>query len=107
LSEVIKLLGQPPVLALTATATDEVIDDIIRQLDVSDMQVLHTGLYRSNLNYEVVPVTNEEEKRDELVHLLNAIDGTGIVYAATVKNVERLTEWLQQRGVAVEPTMAS
>jgi ATP-dependent DNA helicase RecQ len=103
LSEAIKRLGQPPVLALTATATDEVIDDIVRQLDVPDMQVLHTGLYRSNLNYEVVPVTSEDEKRDRLVRLLNAIDGTGIVYAATVKNVEQLSEWLQQhRGVAVE-----
>jgi ATP-dependent DNA helicase RecQ len=102
LSEAIKRLGQPPVLALTATATDEVIDDIIRQLDVPDMQVLHTGLYRSNLNYEVVPVTSEDEKRDRLVRLLNAIDGTGIVYAATVKNVEQLSEWLQHRGVAVE-----
>lgn len=102
LSEAIKRLGRPPVLALTATATDEVIDDIIRQLDVPDMQVLQTGLYRPNLSYEVVRVTHEEEKRDELVRLLNAIDGTGIVYAATVKNVEQLTEWLQHRGVAVE-----
>jgi ATP-dependent DNA helicase RecQ len=75
LSEAIKRLGHPPVLGLTATATDEVIDDIIRQLDVPDMQVFRTGLYRSNLSYEVVRMTNEEEKRDELVRLLNAIDG--------------------------------
>jgi ATP-dependent DNA helicase RecQ len=102
LSEAIKRLGHPPVLGLTATATDEVIDDIIRQLDVPDMQVFRTGLYRSNVSYKVVRMTNEEEKQDELVRLLNAIDGTGIVYAATVKNVEQVTDWLHHRGVAVE-----
>jgi ATP-dependent DNA helicase RecQ len=101
LGEAIKQLGRPPVLALTATATERVIEDIIRRLDVPDMAVINTGTYRPNLYYGVVRVTNEEMKRQQLVRLLGEIDGTGIVYAATVKNVEALTDFLQGAGFPV------
>src|SRR3982751_398066 len=66
LGSAIKALGSPPVLALTATATAEVIEDIQKQLDLSDMQVINTGIYRPNLQYEVLRVTNEVEKKQHL-----------------------------------------
>jgi ATP-dependent DNA helicase RecQ len=90
----IKTLGSPPLLALTATATSEVILDIEKQLDVGKLRVINTGLYRPNLHYEVKRVTNEREKHEELVRVIRESSGVGIVYAATVKTVEALTDWL-------------
>jgi ATP-dependent DNA helicase RecQ len=95
LGDTIKTLGHPPVLALTATATDRVIEDIKRQLDLPTMRVMKTGIYRPNLRYEVVRVTNEIEKRQQVVRLLNEIEGVGIIYASTVKNVEAVTDYLK------------
>jgi ATP-dependent DNA helicase RecQ len=101
LEDAIKKLGMPPVLALTATATEEVIQDIVRQLSIPDMHIIHTGIYRPNLHYGVVRVTNEEEKREQVERLFKEIEGTGILYTATIKNAERLTDLLTQRGFEV------
>jgi ATP-dependent DNA helicase RecQ len=103
LGEAIRDLGHPPVLALTASATPEVIDDILRQLDIPDAEVVHTGFYRPNLWLEVVEVEGEAAKDAELIRLLERSEGTGIVYTATVKAVERLTELLRSRGMEVAP----
>jgi ATP-dependent DNA helicase RecQ len=54
-----------------------------------------TGIYRPNLHFEVKRVTNEREKHEELVRILNEHDGVGIIYCATVKTVEELTDWLK------------
>ena len=82
-------------LALTATATPEVVADIKKQLGLGDLRVINTGIHRENLRYEVLRVTNEVEKREHLLRLLRETEGTGIVYAATVKTVEELADWLQ------------
>lgn len=95
LGAAVKTLGGPPVLALTATATTEVIADIEKQLDLGRLQVVKTGIYRSNLHFEVKRVTNEREKHEELMRVLNEHEGIGIVYAATVKTVDELTDWLK------------
>jgi ATP-dependent DNA helicase RecQ len=94
-------LGNPPILALTATATAAVIEDIQRQLDRPGMRVFDTGIYRPNLELQVEHVSGDGEKRAELLELLEKIEGTGIVYAATVKHVEELTGFLQGEGFAV------
>jgi len=95
LGAAVKTLSSPPVLALTATATPEVTADIEKQLDIGKLRVIRTGIYRSNLHFEVKRVTNEREKHEELVRILRAHAGTGIIYAATVKTVEELTDWLR------------
>jgi ATP-dependent DNA helicase RecQ len=94
-------LGNPPVLALTATATREVVDDIKQQLGRPEMRIFNTGIYRSNLQFEVEHVTGDAEKQGELLRLLEATEGDGIVYAATVKHVEEVTKFLQQEGFEV------
>lgn len=94
LGAVVKTLGSPPVLALTATATPEVIADIEKQLDLGKFRLVKTGINRPNLRYEVKRVTNEREKHEELVRVLNESDGAGIIYAATVKTVDALADWL-------------
>jgi ATP-dependent DNA helicase RecQ len=92
LGAAVRTLGSPPVLALTATATPEVVGDIKQQLGLSRMRVFNTGIYRENLFYEVLRVTNEREKREQLARLMRETEGTGIVYCATVKAVEALAE---------------
>jgi ATP-dependent DNA helicase RecQ len=102
LGAAVKTLGAPPVLALTATATPEVTADIEKQLDLGKLRVVKTGIYRPNLHFEVKRVTNEREKHEELVRILKEHEGVGIIYAATVKVVEELADWLKSFGYQIE-----
>jgi ATP-dependent DNA helicase RecQ len=101
LGEAVRTLGSPPVLALTATATNEVMLDIAKHLNLRNARVITTGIYRPNLRYEVARVTNELEKRESLVRLMRETDGVGIIYAATVKAVEALAEFFEGSEFAV------
>ncbi|HEU4373274.1 MAG TPA: RecQ family ATP-dependent DNA helicase, partial [Telluria sp.] len=94
----IEALGRPPVLALTATATDDVIEDIGKQLGRPRMNVINTGIYRPNLHYGVVQVVNAREKIGAALRIVRDSDGFGIVYAATVKAAEEMFEALVEAG---------
>jgi ATP-dependent DNA helicase RecQ len=94
-------LGHPPVLALTATATQDVIDDVLARLGVPDADVVHTGFYRPNLHLAAYQAVGDRAKREKLREILHQADGTGIVYAATVKAVEELAGWLADEGLDV------
>jgi ATP-dependent DNA helicase RecQ len=97
----IEALGRPPVLALTATATEEVVDDIGRQLNRPRMNVINTGVYRPNLHYRVLQVTNPDEKLQEALRLVRETEGKGIVYAATVKMADEMYQLLAEQGESV------
>ncbi|HEU4596904.1 MAG TPA: ATP-dependent DNA helicase RecQ [Pyrinomonadaceae bacterium] len=99
----VKALGSPPVLALTATATPEVVADIKKQLGLPRMSVFNTGIARPNLRYEVLRVTNELEKKEHLARLLRETEGTGIVYCSTVKTVEALVDFFKGSGLEIRP----
>lgn len=101
LGQAIDDLGRPPVLALTATATPDVVEDIVTQLRIPDAEIVHTGFYRPNLDLAVVPAAGDAAKRERLLELLAGSEGTGIIYTATVKAVEELTDFLQGRGFEV------
>jgi ATP-dependent DNA helicase RecQ len=101
LSNAIRKLGRPPVLALTATATEEVAKDICEQLGLRKPRIVNNGIHRPNLRYEVIHVTNEEEKLARALQLAKETPGSGIVYAATVKAVELLYQQLREAGVSV------
>ena len=98
LGAAVRTLGSPPVLALTATATPAVAEDIRKQLGLRSMRVFNTGIYRENLYYEVQRVTNELEKREQLARLMREAEGAGVVYCATVKAVEALSELFRGSG---------
>jgi ATP-dependent DNA helicase RecQ len=102
LREAIDDLGSPPVMALTATATFDVIEDILAQLRMVNAEVVHTGFYRANLDLNVVPAEGEAEKRALLLEQLQQTPGTGIIYSATIKAVEELTEFLRSVGLEVD-----
>src|SRR3954453_2834890 len=90
LGSVVKRLGRPPVLALTATATAEVRDDIARQLGMTDPKVTITGFARENLRFQVRRTVNNAEKDQALKEMLRDSPGTGVVYVATIREAERL-----------------
>ena len=97
----IEALGKPALLALTATATEEVVADICKQLGRTRMKVINTGIYRPNLHYGVVQVTNNGERHARALELVQSSTGTGIVYAATVKAAEEMHQILQEAGESV------
>ena len=97
LGAIAERLGRPPILALTATASPEVRDDVAHQLRMRDPFVLVTDLVRPNLFFEVLPTVNESEKDAALDRILRNATGTGIVYVATVKEAERIHEEFSER----------
>jgi ATP-dependent DNA helicase RecQ len=99
LRHVIEELGRPPILALTATAPPQVAEDILSSLGMRNAEIVNGGLERPNLALEVFRTVNEEEKQHRLRSLLEETPGSGIVYAATVRSVNQLHEWLLSSGV--------
>jgi ATP-dependent DNA helicase RecQ len=102
LRHAIATLGRPPVLALTATAPPELIDDIVGRLDMQNPLVVQTGIERENLQLKVQRTVNRQEKERALLDLLAAEPGSGIVYAATVRRVNELQMWLVDQGIKAE-----
>ena len=98
--EVRQRLGNPPTIALTATATPPVREDIARILDLQDPEIIVTGFDRPNLSYGVISAKGDREKDAVVLDLLrNLEDGTGIVYASTRKTVERMAQFLDGHGI--------
>ncbi len=94
-------LGQPPVLALTATATSDVVDEIKEVLHAKDAVVINTGSERTNLHLAVYPTVSNDAKLARIGTLLEKEEGTGIIYTASIKSADQLHDWLKEHGVAV------
>jgi ATP-dependent DNA helicase RecQ len=96
----LRSLGSPTVLALTATATPDVVDDITVQLGLGPLQVINTGAYRPNLSYQVRPVSSDSDKQRQLLDIVRGAAGSTIVYAATVRHVEDLGRVFRTEGLS-------
>jgi ATP-dependent DNA helicase RecQ len=98
-------LGRPPVLGTTATAPPHVREDILHQLGMpregGEVEIVSTTFDRPNLHYEVIASPGDDDKNRTLVTLLKKLPRPGIVYCATVKKVEELTESLGRHGIPV------
>ncbi|HEY8310677.1 MAG TPA: ATP-dependent DNA helicase RecQ [Gemmatimonadaceae bacterium] len=90
LGSIAERVGRPPILALTATATQTVRDDIIRQLGMRDPFITVTGFARPNLRFEVVRTVNDNLKDNIVENILRDTPGSGVIYVATVKEAARL-----------------
>ena len=88
-------LRKPVVLALTATATDEIAADIGKQLGIPADGVINTSAYRKNLDLRVLPVAAEADKLPQVLKLVHATPGSGIIYTATIKAAQAVYEALQ------------
>ena len=94
-------LGDPPIVALTATADPLVRDDIVERLGLHDPDVRIAGFDRPNLRFHAIRVRSQKEKLEQIAELLQALgaEASAIVYCATRKRVESLTAALQARRI--------
>ena len=88
-----------PILALTATATPDVVDDIQERLAFREKNVLRKSFLRSNLSY-VVRETNK--KADEIVHILSRVPGSAIVYVRNRQRSQELAAYLTEKGISAD-----
>jgi len=96
----LQALGKPAVLALTATATEEVGRDVAGQLGIPDSGIVNTGSYRSNLDLRVEQVAREADKLARALAVVRGSAGPGLVYTATVKAAQQVHEALLAAGEA-------
>ncbi|MBM2622357.1 ATP-dependent DNA helicase RecQ [Actinoplanes sp. LDG1-06] len=102
LGDLIKGIGRPPVLALTATASPPVRDDIIERLQLNKPEIHVSGLDRRNLFLEVAYCPDESYRWRKLTALLDAATGPGIIYVATRRSAEELAARLSESGYPAE-----
>jgi ATP-dependent DNA helicase RecQ len=88
------------VLALTATATPDIADDILKQLSMQNAILINTGIERENLVLEVWPTVNKQVKRERLLELLRSTKGSAIVYCATIRLTTDVWNFLRENGIA-------
>ena len=88
-----------PILALTATATPEVVDDIQERLAFREKNVLRKSFARENISY-VVRQTNK--KADEIVHILNRVSGSAIVYVRNRQRTQEIAAYLNENGISAD-----
>ena len=101
LREFRKLLDDPTTIALTATATPEVQQDIIMQLGLSQKQVetFHEGIERPNLHLQVEDIYGEKEKLYYILNKHQNEEGNGIVYFSLIKTLKNFSDQLSMKGV--------
>jgi ATP-dependent DNA helicase RecQ len=99
LPRAVRDLGNPPVLALTATATPRVRGDILRSLKMRSPEVVVTSFNRPNLIYRVVPAKEKKHKLPRILDVIRSSPPPGIVYATTRKECEELARDLRRSGV--------
>ena len=90
-------LVDAPVIALTATATPQVAEDIMERLGFQDKCLIKSGFERPNLSYIV---RRTEDKLGQLLNICNSVGGTGIVYVRSRKKTEELSAFLSANGVS-------
>ena len=96
ISDIRKLKPGTPILALTATATPEVVDDIQNQLQFSEKNVFKMSFERKNLAY-IVRITTD--KHGEMVHILKCVQGSAIVYVRSRRRTKEIAEILNKNGI--------
>lgn len=96
IAEIRQLLPGVPVIALTATATPEVVSDIQQRLQFRQENVFRMSFERKNLAYVV---RHTEDKESELFHILQRVDGSGIVYTRNRKKTKEISQFLNRNHI--------
>ncbi len=86
--------GGPPILALTATATPDVVKDIQDKLEFREENVFQKSFHRENLSYVV---RHTEDKLGQMLHILQSVQGSAIVYVRNRQNTKEVAEWINQQ----------
>lgn len=102
LRNIIKQLGDIPLIGLTATATPKVQEDILKNLDIPNAQVHKASFNRANLFYEVRPKT--KNVNSDIIRFINQNKGkSGVIYCLSRKKVEEIAQLLQVNGISAVP----
>ena len=96
IAKIRKMLPGVPVLALTATATPQVVDDIQDRLSFDEKRVFRMSFERKNLAYVV---RRSEDKQKELIHILRSLRGSSIVYVRSRRCTKEIADLIQQAGI--------
>ena len=96
IAEIRQLLPGVPVIALTATATPEVVSDIQQRLQFRQENVFRMSFERKNLAYVV---RHTEDKESELLHILQRVNGSGIVYTRNRKKTKEISQFLNRNHI--------
>lgn len=88
---------EAPVLALTASATEQVTDDIMENLCFAEKNIIRSSFARPNLSYVVRKV---EDKEEQLLRVISGVAGSGIVYVRKRETAETLCQFLKEQGVS-------
>lgn len=100
ISEIRNVLPDPPVLALTASATPEVVNDIQKQLNFHpESRVFKKSFYRSNLAY-IVKYCDDKEAM--MLNILDKVPGSSVVYVRNRKRTKEVAEFLTQKGISAD-----
>ena len=99
IAKIRKVFPQVPVLALTATATPEVVKDIQLRLEFKAENVFQKSFKRANLTYFVV---NEEDKNSRMLRIMSRYPGSGIVYVRNRKKTAETADFLRQNGISAD-----
>ena len=99
IAEVRKYFPGKPVLALTASATPEVVKDMMAKLEFKSKQVFTKSFARNNLNYLV---RMPSIKSSQILKAVNYFKGTGIIYTRNRKGTEQLANWLRKMGISAD-----
>jgi ATP-dependent DNA helicase RecQ len=102
LRSIFKKIGDYPIIGLTATATQKVQEDILKNLAISDAKTFKASFNRPNLFYEVRPKTINVEK--DIIRFVRNYEGkSGIIYCLSRKKVEEIAQILQVNGIKAVP----
>jgi len=99
IKDIKEIIGEVPIIALTATATPKVAEDIMIQLGFRKPNLIKSGFERANISYVV---RNVEDKNGQILKIAHSVHGTGIVYVRERKRAEELAGFLQSQGVNAE-----
>ncbi len=99
LAKAISAAGRPQVVAMTATATPDVQQDIVKQIGVKPMSLFVAGFERPNLAFAIAEVSNQDERAMRLVELVKKTEGSAIIYTATRKAAQEAGDVLSNAGV--------
>ena len=99
IKEIKNIIGDIPTIALTATATKSVAEDIMRILNFAEPNVISSGFERKNLSYVV---RNVDDKFGNMLKVCNGVPGTGIIYVRERKRCEEISSFLRQNGITAD-----
>ena len=99
LSDVYRKLNKPQILALTATATNEVIEEMIEILSLSKVKKHIHSVNRENIALKIVYCESAEDKFNQLLNYIDLLQSPGIVYCGTRRTCEELTNQLIEKGI--------